>query len=49
MFVLKIEIVLSALTTIVMLFFTTPVADYFFSPQNHFSFSLRFSVLFPAF
>jgi stage V sporulation protein B len=48
MFVLKIEIVLSVLTTLVMVFFTTPIADYFFSPSESFFFFLAIIGIVPG-
>jgi O-antigen/teichoic acid export membrane protein len=48
MFVLKIEIILSALTTIVLLFLATPIADYFFSPSESFFFFLTILGIVPG-
>jgi O-antigen/teichoic acid export membrane protein len=47
-FVLKIEVLLSLLTTAVLVFFTTPIADFFFSPAESFFFFLAFVGILPG-
>lgn len=47
-FVLKIEIILTVAVTAVLVFFRTPIADYFFSPNEGFFFLLAFLGLLPG-
>ncbi|MBD3391278.1 MAG: oligosaccharide flippase family protein [Chitinivibrionales bacterium] len=48
LFVLKIEILLSAGTTLVLVFFATPIADFWFSPSESFYFFLAFLGILPG-
>lgn len=48
LFVLKIEIVLTAVVTVILVFFRTSIANFFFSPQESFYFLLAFLGLLPG-
>jgi O-antigen/teichoic acid export membrane protein len=48
MYILKIEVVISLLSTVVLLFFSAPIADFFFSPNESFFFFLAALGLFPG-
>lgn len=48
LFVMKIEITLSLLITVVLIFFQTQIADYFFTPSESFFFFLAFLGLLPG-
>ena len=47
-FVFKLELILSAVTTVILCFFVTPIADFFFTPKESFFFLLAFLGIVPG-
>jgi len=47
-FVLRIELIVSAITTVILIFFKTEISDFFFSPNESFFFLLAFIGLMPG-